>query len=191
MRLSLLAEREALAVFECRHRRGQAGEADHRVEHDVGLGVRGKLGEHTGIVAAQAGELRPHVELARLLGDQLAVAPRGEREHFVVVAVVPDDVERLRADGTRGAEEDDPPPRRHQMMPRDNQVVDRGQAEQHGVEPVEHPPVAGEQRAEILQAEVALEHRLAEIAEWGEDGNDEAEQQSVGEAVPGMQAEDL
>ena len=41
-----------------------------------------------------------------------------------------------------------------------------------------------------LSAEVALEHRLAEVAERGEDRDHEAEQQAVAERVPRRDAED-
>ena len=49
----LVGEREALAGFQRAERRGQAGEADDRVEHDVGVGVRGELGERLGVVEAR------------------------------------------------------------------------------------------------------------------------------------------
>ena len=55
----LVREREALAGFERGERRGQPGEADDRVEHDVGVGVRGELGERAGVVEARAREIRP------------------------------------------------------------------------------------------------------------------------------------
>ena len=62
----LVGEREALAVLERGHGRGEPGEADHRVEHDVGVGVRGELGEHAGVVTAHARQLGRDAELARL-----------------------------------------------------------------------------------------------------------------------------
>ena len=42
--------------------------------------------------------------------------------------------------------------------------------------------MARQERAEVLEAEVALEHRLAQVAERGDDRDDEAEQQAVGRA---------
>ena len=67
---------------------------------------------------------------------------------------------------------------------RDDQVVDGGQAEQHRVEAVEHAAVPGQERAEVLEPEVALEHRLAQVAERGEDRDHDAEQQAVAESSP-------
>ena len=58
---------------------------------------------------------------------------------------------------------------------RAGEVVDGRQAEQDGVEAVEDPAVAGQERAEVLDAEVALEHRLAEVAERRDDRHDDAE----------------
>ena len=45
-------------------------------------------------------------------------------------------------------------------------------------------------RAEVLEPEVALEHRLDEVAERGEDRHHDAEQQAVAEVVPRVQADD-
>ena len=53
----LVGEREPLAGFERADRRGQPGEADDRVEHDIGVGMRGELGEHLGGVEARTGEV--------------------------------------------------------------------------------------------------------------------------------------
>src|SRR5262249_24230038 len=71
----------------------------------------------------------------------------------------------------------------------DDQVEDGGQAEQHRVEAVEHAAVPGQQRAQVLEPEVALQHRLAEVTERGEGRDDEAEQQAVAERVPGRDVE--
>ena len=184
----LVGQREALAVLERRQRGRQAGEADDRVEHDVDVGMRGQLGQHLRCIGTQAGRRERHAELGGLRVEQLAVAGRRQRDDLVLVAVVPDDVERLRADRAGRPEDGDPP---HQERPSaTDQVVDRGQAEQHRVEAVEHTAVTGEERAEVLEAEVALEHRLHEVAERGEDRHDDAEQQAVAERVPRVQAED-
>ncbi len=109
MRLSLLAEREALAVLERCERGGQAGEADHRVEHDVDLGEGRQLGEHVRGIGTEAREVEGNAELGRLLLQQLAVARRGQGDHLVFVAVVADDVERLRADRPGRSEDGDAP----------------------------------------------------------------------------------
>ena len=42
----LVGEREPLAGFEAPIVAGKPGEADDRVEHDVGVGMRGELGQH-------------------------------------------------------------------------------------------------------------------------------------------------
>ena len=84
----LVREREALAGFERGERRGQAREADDRVEHDVGVGVRGELGERVGVVERTSGRRSAATpNSARLLREQLGVAAGGERDDPVVVAV--------------------------------------------------------------------------------------------------------
>src|SRR3954466_13173752 len=60
-----------------------------------------------------------------------------------------------------------------------DQVVDRGEAEEDRVEAVEHAAVTGQDRAEVLETEVALEHRLHEVAERREDRHHQAEQEAV------------
>ena len=47
----------------------------------------------------------------------------------------------------------------------ERQVVDGRQHEQEAVEAVEHAAVALDDRAEVLDVEVALEHALGEVAE--------------------------
>ena len=93
----------------------EPGEAYDRVEHDVDLGQRRELGQHLGGIGTQTGARERYAELLRLRLQQLAVAGGGQGHHFVLVAVVPDDVERLGADGTGGAEDGDPA---HQTRPR-------------------------------------------------------------------------
>ena len=84
----LVREREPLAGFERGERRGQPGEADDRVEHDVGVGMRGELGEHVGVVGARRGPGRPARRTrAACSREQLGVAAGGERDDVVVVAV--------------------------------------------------------------------------------------------------------
>src|SRR5262245_3294328 len=55
------------------------------------------------------------------------------------------------------------------------EVVRDRQTEQQRVEPVEHAAVAGQQCTEVLEAEVALQHRLAQIADERADRNEHAE----------------
>src|SRR5687767_11071953 len=70
------------------------------------------------------------------------------------------------------------------------EVEDRGQAEEDRVEAVEDATVAREDGAEVLDAEVALDHRLAEVAERRHDRDDGAEGEAVRElAVPRRQAQ--
>jgi hypothetical protein len=116
----LVGQREALAVLERRERGREPGEADDRVQHDIDVGMRGELGEHRGVVTADACALGCDPELRGLRGEQLGVATGGERHHLVLVAVAPDDVERLGADGAGGAEDRDAagrPVGPHQVMP--------------------------------------------------------------------------
>ena len=99
MRLSLLASARRLPCSSAAIVAGRPGEADDRVEHDVGLGVRGELGERVAVVARSA---RAHFgstpNSAACCVEQLGVAAGGERDDLVVVAVTADDVERLGAD---------------------------------------------------------------------------------------------
>src|SRR3954451_12355141 len=66
------------------------------------------------------------------------------------------------------------------------QVVDRREGEEEAVEAVEQATVTADQRAEVLDVEVALEHALGEVAEWGGDADDEGQPQAVADAVPGV-----
>src|SRR6516164_1245642 len=54
-----------------------------------------------------------------------------------------------------------------------------GEDEEEAVEAVEHAAVPGQQPPHILQAEVALDHRLAEVAERRHDGDDDAVEQRL------------
>ena len=178
----LVGKRKALAVDERGDRRRKSGEADDRVQHDIGVGVRGELGERVRIAGARTRVFDGNTELDALRFEELGVATGSERHHLVAVAMVPDDFERLGADGTGGAEDDDFAHvsggcrRPSDDAAGENQVVDGGEAEQHRVEAVEHAAVTRQQRAEVLEPEVALEHRLAEVTERGEDRHDEPEQ---------------
>ena len=59
----------------------------------------------------------------------------------------------------------------------EQQVGHRGRRQQR-VQPVHEPAVAGQQVAHVLDAEVALDQRLAEVADGGRDGDRGAEDQS-------------
>ena len=95
----LVREREPLAGFERGDRRRQPGEADDRVEHDVGVGMRGELGEHARASSTHERARSGGTPNSRACSrEQLDVAAGGERDDAVVVAVTGDDVERLGAD---------------------------------------------------------------------------------------------
>src|SRR3954452_15235607 len=51
----------------------------------------------------------------------------------------------------------------------------RRRHEQQGIDPVEHPAVTGQQRPHVLDADVALEQRLREVAERGGDRDHQPE----------------
>ena len=61
---------------------------------------------------------------------------------------------------------------------RRQQQVGHRRARQHRVEPVHQSTVAGQQVAHVLDAEVALDHRLAEITEGRGDADGGAEEQA-------------
>jgi hypothetical protein len=63
--------------------------------------------------------------------------------------------------------------------------VDPSTATRFGVEAVEQAAVSGEDRAEVLQAEITFDHRLAQVTDGGHDGHDEAQQQTVTDATVG------
>ena len=94
----LVGEREPLAGFERGERRRQPREADDRVQHDVGVGMRGELGERVGIVEAGAGEVGRDAELGPLPLEQLGVAAGGEGDDPEIVAVA---ARARRAPGSR------------------------------------------------------------------------------------------
>ena len=103
----LVGQGQPLAVQERGDRRGEPGEPHDRVQHDVGVGVGGELRQGVRIAGTRTGLVGVDPELDPLRLEQLGVAPGGQRHHLVAVAMVPDDFERLRADRTRGAEDDD------------------------------------------------------------------------------------
>ena len=97
----LVGQREPLAVPQRAERRREAGEADDRVEHDVGLGMRGELLERRGVVAAEAGRIGTEAELRGLRRERLGVAARGQRDEPVIVRMAAQHVERLATDRSR------------------------------------------------------------------------------------------
>ena len=90
----LVREREVDAALERPERRGQAGEADDGVQHDVRLGPLEQLDE----VAADLGQRREPVDRLRARG----------RSDELELRVRVDDLERLPADRAGGAQEGDP-----------------------------------------------------------------------------------
>src|SRR3954467_13774517 len=69
-----------------------------------------------------------------------------------------------------------------------SEVVRGRQDEEEAVEAVEHPAVAGEDRAHVLDADVALDERLGQVAEGGDAPDDQAEKGGVLEVPPGGDA---
>ena len=90
----LVGERERDPVLERPERRGQAGETDDRVQHDVRLGAVEQLGQ----VAADLRQRREPVDRLRARG----------RRHQLELRLRLDDLERLAADGAGGPQEGDP-----------------------------------------------------------------------------------
>ena len=86
---------------------GKPGEADDRIEHDIGVGMRGELRQRAGLADARAREIAGNAERPRLLGEQLGVAARRERDDAVLVGVAGDDVEGLRTDRARRPQDHD------------------------------------------------------------------------------------
>src|SRR6476469_19575 len=62
-------------------------------------------------------------------------------------------------------------------------VVRGGQGEDERVEAVHDPAVPRQDRTEVLDAEVALDHRFHEVAEGRHDRDDETEEQAVAETA--------
>src|SRR5215831_20915228 len=62
-------------------------------------------------------------------------------------------------------------------------VVRGGQGEDEGVESVHDPAVARQDRSEVLDTEVALDHRLDEVADRRHDRDDQTEEEAVAEAA--------
>ena len=112
----LIGERDRLPRVQRRKRRQQTSRADQGVQDEVAALVRGGL--HDGVRAGrEVGAGRRLVvgqhrksrrELVYLLGQQLGVPPGDERDNLELVPVLADDIERLRADATRRAEDRDP-----------------------------------------------------------------------------------
>src|SRR5471032_1624237 len=76
------------------------------------------------------------------------------------------------------------PGRFSDQLQRDDEVVREREAEQKGVETVEHAAVTRQQGAEVLQAEVALDHGLAQVAEECPARDQQAEQKAAVVLIP-------
>src|SRR3954453_16630997 len=70
-----------------------------------------------------------------------------------------------------------------------DEVVDRRQGEEHGVEAVEDATVAGQEPPEVLHAEIPLQERLAQVPQRRHDGHHHTERQGA-EMAPGADAAD-
>ena len=130
----LVGEAEPLPGVEGGEGDGQAGEADHRVEDHVDVGVGGERGERVGVVEAGPGPGRVDAELGRLGGEQLDVAARGESDDVVAVAVVPDQLQGLGADRAGRPQDRDASASVGEDV--QGQVVRGGEREEHRVEAV-------------------------------------------------------
>src|SRR5687768_15894582 len=62
-------------------------------------------------------------------------------------------------------------------------VPDCGEDEQEGVEAIEQATMAGQQRAHVLDAQVPLQQRLAEIPERGDQRGHQTDLEALGDAV--------
>ena len=182
IRLSLFASASRLPASSAAIVAGKAGEADDRVEHDVGVGSAASSASASGSSSPERARFGRDAELGRLRGEQLGVAAGGERDDLASRrrdgAVPADDVERLGPDRAGRPQDGDARHRRqrgtrHQVKTVQREVVGRRQGEEDRVEAVEEPAVAGQERAEVLEAEVALHHRLGEVAERSGDRHDE------------------
>ena len=98
----LVGERERAPALERGEGRAEPDGSGDAVEHDVGLDVADEL---LGLVRTERGVL--DVELLGLRGDELPVGSGGEAYDLEAAGVGPDDVERLRADGAGGTEDED------------------------------------------------------------------------------------
>ena len=183
IRLSLLASAGASQPTNG-NRHGQAGEADHSVDHDVG--VLDELVEATSVVPGSAApSSQPGVvtdgdagrpELLGLFHQRCNVGANPEGDHLVLtglgatssvcVPIEPDDPAMATRTGL--FEEND-----------QGVVVHRWQDEEVVVEAIEDTAVALDDRAEVLDVEVALEHALGEVAEWRHHGDDEGPSRST------------
>src|SRR3546814_19757673 len=75
-------------------------------------------------------------------------------------------------------------------VPKRREEPDGGEHEEQGVEAVEEAAVAGEDRAHVLDAEVALHEGLAEVADGGGERDDDTDQGSPGHGVGGPEADE-
>ena len=106
----LVREGEALPCTQRRECCREPCKADHGIEHDICVGVRGELRERGRIAGAGACEPGRDVEVGSLACEQLGVGSRGQCNHAVRVAVARQDVERLGADRARRPEDHDAAP---------------------------------------------------------------------------------
>jgi len=98
----LVRERQRAPRLERGEGRSEPDRAGDRIEHHVGLDIAHEL---LGLCGSESGVL--DLEARRLLGHQCGVRACGETDQLEASWVGPDDVERLRADGAGGAEDDD------------------------------------------------------------------------------------
>ena len=157
----LVREREVDAVLERPERRVDSGEADDGVEDDVGLRALEQLGQ----VAA---------DLLQRRVDVVERRRAGRRGAELELRMRLDDLDRLAADRSRGAEQRDalhPRKCRESGTPAlveavgDDEEVRSRRREEQPVDPVEHAAVPAEKPSRVLHLEVALQRRLEQVAD--------------------------
>ena len=121
----LVGQRDVDALGERDDRRAQAGRADDRVEHEVGARTprRAARGPRARRAPRRRSTPRPRARrrrrprarsgatpcAARLLDERLVRRAGGQPDQLELARGALDDVERLRADRARGAEDEEPP----------------------------------------------------------------------------------
>ncbi|TFV58794.1 DUF952 domain-containing protein [Geodermatophilus sp. DF01-2] len=132
-------------------------------------------GDRTGVPRARARRRRPRP--AAHAGRGRRLRPRGaagRRRRLAAAVVRPPRLRRRRLDLGRRPAGSGSGRRDH----REQQVGD-GRRGQHGVQPVHDPAVAGQQVPHVLEAEVALDQRLAEVARGRADRERGAEEDAA------------
>src|SRR5438270_2936586 len=173
-------QRDLLAGLQRRHgglQRTRAGDRDHdqvaASVPDHGLDLVVELG-----VAGLAAHEVLSLAIARM--DAF-----GEAEELEPVGVAVDDVQRLPADGTGGAEDHDIE-RPHQLEKMKDSYVepDQDRRKEDGVDPVEDPAMAGDEVRGILHLSQPLHLRLDQVPHLGAGADQETQDETVNRGQP-------